>query len=74
MLCYFAIMEARQQVLWIIKEARCYSCYDQQFVSFWHEKHSIGLLLNPTEFNEVVAEYANESYCWILNFRITSMT
>jgi len=29
-------------------------------VSLWHEKHSIGLLLNPTEFNEVVAGYAKK--------------
>jgi hypothetical protein len=29
-------------------------------VSLWHDKHSIGLLLNPTEFNEVVAGYTNK--------------
>jgi len=28
-------------------------------VSLWHEKQSIGLLLNRTEFNEVVAGYTN---------------
>jgi hypothetical protein len=29
-------------------------------VSLWHEKNSIGLLLDPTEFNEVVEGYANK--------------
>ena len=29
-------------------------------VSLWHEKHFIGLLLNPTDFNEFVAGYTNK--------------
>ena len=74
-LFYFAVMEARQQVLWImIIEEACRHSYVQRLVCLCGMRSIPSadclIQLNSTRSWQGTQTSPNESYCWILNFRI----